>query len=176
MKIAEMYFRQKIKPLRIACVLRISRNWVYREVEQIKKDFISFTHERRTLAKRKRKIWDDVKIIIEEFWTKNANTSFSIDDIIKHLSKIVESSEVPSRAYVGYYLKNNLGLSYKKVSWRPRKIHTPSLMRYKLDYISFIEQCEATGYLILQIDEFTVNRSWASSMAWLKRNKAGYVL
>ena len=72
--------------------------------------------------------------------------------------------------------ENEVDLSYKKVFWRPRKIYTSALVRYKLDYISFIEQCEAAGYLILQKDEFAVNRHCASSMAWVERNKSGYVV
>ena len=171
-----MYFNQKVKPFRIACVLKISRNRVYREVEQAKRDLIVLKYERREREKLKRKIWVDVKTIIEEFWDERENIYFTIDYIIKHLSKKVDSNEVPSWTYIGHYLKNKLGLSYKKVSWRPKKIQTPTFIRYKLDYISFIEQCETAGYLILQIDEFTVNRNCASKMAWVKKNKAGYVV
>ena len=40
-KIAEMYFDQKVKPFRIACALKISRNRVYIKDEQIKKILIS---------------------------------------------------------------------------------------------------------------------------------------
>ena len=67
-KIMEMYFNQKIKPLTIACVLKISRNRVYREVEQAKRDLIFLKYERREREKLKRKIWVDVKTIIEKFW------------------------------------------------------------------------------------------------------------
>ena len=83
---------------------------------------------------------------------------------------------MPTRTYIEHYLKNKLGLNYMKVSWRPKKIQTPAFVRYKVDCISFIEQCETAGYLILQIDEFTVNRNCASKMAWVKKNKAGYVV
>ena len=115
-KIMEMYFNQKVKPFRIACVLKISRYRVYREVEQDKRDLIVLKHERREREKLKQKIWVEVKTIIEKYWDERENMYFTINDIIKHLSKKVDSDEVPSRTYIEHYLKNKLGLSYKKVS------------------------------------------------------------
>ena len=104
-KIMKMYFNQK-EPFRIACVLKISRNRVYREVEQAKRNLIVLKYERREREKLKRKIWVDVKTIIEEFWDERENIYFTIDDIIKHLSKKVDNNEVPSGTYIGHYLKN----------------------------------------------------------------------
>ena len=71
------------------------------------------------------------------------------------------------------YLKKEVDLNYKKMSRKPKKIHTSALVRDKLDYIFFIEHVKQL-YLILQIDEFVVNRYCTSSMAWVERSKSGY--
>ena len=99
-KIAEMYFDQKVKSFKIACASKISRNKVYKEVEQIKKFLISTLYEIEPRVSQKRRIRDDVKQLIYEFLNKRANTYFTINDIIKHLSYTYDYNEIPSRTYI----------------------------------------------------------------------------
>ena len=66
-RIEEMYFDQKVKPFIIAYVLKISRNRVYKEVEQINKVLISTLYEIESRVSQKRRIRDDVMQLIYEF-------------------------------------------------------------------------------------------------------------
>ena len=67
-------------------------------------------------------------------------------------------------------------MSYKRVSWRPMKNNQEELTCQRLDYIKFYRNAVKSGYKIIQIDEFNVNRGTISNMAWIKKGYPSYML
>ena len=67
-------------------------------------------------------------------------------------------------------------MSYRQVSWRPLKNKNQDLRTVRLDYIKFMKQAVKSGYKIVQIDEFVINRSTSSNMAWIEKNKPAFAI
>ena len=175
-RLLELYFVDKLKPKQISNKLRIGVERVYRVVEQSKKALIKLSETRQRKRSLKRRIKEDTKKLIEEYWHINRSRAFTIEDIRRHIKDSDPFCRPPSSTFISGYMKATIGLSYKKVSWRPLKVLSPEITCSRMNYISFVEKARVIGYRILQIDEFTVSRSTLPTREWTKKGVLGYVI
>lgn len=111
---------------------------------------------------------------ISKFWKTNEAKCYTVQEIREHLKQRHPDEVIPSITTVRRYLRNALGLSYKRVSWRPLKTSTGCFVNDRLMYIKFIQEAEKEGCVVIQIDEFSVNRNSYPSMWWSKKRQSGY--
>ena len=107
--------------------------------------------------------------MLYDFWGSNAWFAYTVSDVRKHLAQTFPNEPIPSESYICRYMKRQLGLSYKRVSWRPSLQHYEKFTADKETYSGLILQAEKEKFIIVQIDESTVDRSTYTAMAWEKR-------
>ena len=73
-------------------------------------------------------------------------------------------------------MKNSLKMSYKRISWRPMKNNNQELVCQRLDYVKFYNNAIQSGFKIIQVDEFNINRGTVSNMAWIKKGYPAFML
>ena len=105
-----------------------------------------------------------------------SHTCYTIQDVRAHLIDKFLSKQVPSCSSIRTFMKSILGLRYKRVSWRPPKIRTNEFRQNKIDYIEFVKMCSKEGYMLIQIDEFTVNRFTWTTIAWINQKDPSYII
>ena len=77
---------------------------------------------------------------------------------------------------IARYMKKTLGLSFKRISYRPPKIFTQGIKAKRSDYTKFIKLCHQSKVKVIQIDEFTVGRGTMSLIAWTESGKYGFTI
>ena len=105
----------------------------------------------------------------------NKNKAFTVSNIVDKLRKTTEVQKVPWASTIRRYLRNHLNLRYKRVSWRPKVIETEEKVRQRLEYIKFILTARSEGFIVIQIDEFTVSRNSYPRMSWCQLGISCYV-
>ena len=173
-RVFDMYFVDKVKPKYISKMLKIDSIRVYRVVEQTKKALIKLTNVGKRWMSKKRKITEDVKRIIEEYWRVNEHRLFTVEDVRKCIKEKAPSVDPPSNSFVAGYMKTSVRLSYKKVSWMPLKVLSNEITSHRTSYINFIERASSMGFRIIQIDEFAVSRLTCPTRAWTAKGVSGF--
>ena len=105
----------------------------------------------------------------------NKNKAFTVSNIVDKLRKATEVQKVPRALTIRRYLRNHLNLRYKLVSWRPKAIETEEKVWQSLEYIKFILTARSQGFIVIQIDEFTVSRNSYPRMGWCQLGISCYV-
>ena len=114
--------------------------------------------------------------MIKDYWRSKTHTGYTIQDVRTHLRHEFPHKLIPSCTSIRMFMTKVLKLRYKRVSWRPPKIQTNEFRQNKLDYIEFIKTCVKESYVIIQIDEFTVNRFTWPAMAWIRQKDPSYII
>ena len=83
---------------------------------------------------------------------------------------------VASYTTITKYMKKGLGLSFKRISYRPPKILTQDIKAKRSDYTKFIRLCHQSKVKVIQIDEFTVGRGTIPKKTWTERGKYGFII
>ena len=86
------------------------------------------------------------KVILEvlsDFCRSHAGIAYTVSDVRKYLAQTFPNELIPSESYICRYMKKQLGLSYKRVSWRP------PLQRYE----KFTADRETYSGLALQVEK-----------------------
>ena len=174
--IIDAYFIHKLKPREIASRFRMNRSSVYKVVEEVKRLLIRASMHRLNPPRIPRlkniEVWNTIK----DYWGQRSHTCYTIQDVRAHLIDKFPSKQVPSCSSIRTVMKSILGLRYKRVSWRPPKIRTNEFRQNKIDYIEFVKTCSKEGYMLIQIDEFTVNRFTWPTMAWINQKDPSYII
>ena len=173
-RVLDMYFADKVKPKQISKMLKIDSIRVYRVVEQTNKALIKLTKVGKRWMNKKRRITEDVKQIIEEYWRVSEHRLFTVEDVRKYIKEKAPSVDPPSSSFVAVYMKTSMRLSYKKVSWRPLKVLSNEITSHRSSYINFIERARSMGFRIVQIDEFAVSRLTCPTRAWTAKGVSGF--
>ena len=151
-------------------------NTIFIELSKVEKeDWWAPTHEIRWLNIPKYRK-DKANLIIEEYVEKHKHTYFTIDQIKNHFTSILPWNEIPSWEYIRKYMRNWLNLSFKRVSCRPKKNSNRDLLIKGLTYTHLIETIDQEGYILVQIDEFSIGRNIFPSMVWTEKGWSGYEL
>ena len=157
-RVLDMYFVDKVKPKQISKMLKIDKIRVYRVVEQTQKTLIKQAKIGKRWINKKRRITENVKRIIKEYWRVNEHGLFTVEDVRKYMKEKTPSVDPPSSSFVAGYMKTSIFLSYKKASWKPLNVLSNEITSNRASYINFIERARSMGFRIIQIDEFAVLR------------------
>ena len=158
-QIQEAYFQDRMKPTKISKLLKVDRQKIYSIAEMTKRSLISCITEDKSQRQKKRIVSSEAKAMIKDFCHFRANHNFKVDSIHAHLKVRTDGWKVPSVSWIRNYIKQTLKLSHKAVSCRPPKVKTSALKVLQLEYINFVTVCKSSGYKIIQIDKFPVNRA-----------------
>ena len=173
-KILDYYFQHHIKPRKIASKLNISSHKVYSVVKSIKNVIKRFEDKRRMKASQSRGFSKVILEMLSDFCRSHSGLAYTVSDVRKHLAQAFPNELIPSESYICRYMKRQLGLSYKRVSWRPPLQRYEKFIVDRETYSGFALQVEKEKFVIVQIDEFTVNRSTYTAMAWGKRGISSF--
>ena len=100
-------------------------------VEQTKKSLIKLTGVGQRRRNIKRRIKEDTKQIIEEYWRVNEHKLFTVKDVRRHIKEKEPSSSPPLSTFIAGYMKTSMKLSYKKVSWRPLEVQSSEITNHQ---------------------------------------------
>ena len=113
--------------------------------------------------------------MIENYWKQKQYTCYTVNDVRSFLQQENPGREVLSASSIRIFMRGVLKLRYKGVSCRPYKVQTHEFKQNRLEYIEFIRAWTNAGYIVVQIDEFTINRSTRPTMVWMRQNDSSYV-
>ena len=108
------------------------------------------------------------KVIFEmlsDFCRSHTGLVYTVSNIRKYLAQTFPNELIPSESYICRYMKRQLGLNYKRVFWRSPLQRYEKFIADRETYSGFALQMEKEKFVIVQIDEFTVNRSTCTAMA-----------
>ena len=174
--ILEDYFLKKLKLNKIALQRKWDKYYIYRVVESWKRGLMSINAWNSLIKYPQKYRKDKANLIIEEYVEKHKHTYFTIDQIKNYLTSLLPWNGIPSWEYIRKYMRNWLNLSYKRVSWRPKKNLNRDLLIKRLAYTHLIDTIDQDGYILVQIDEFSIGRNIFPSMAWTEKGWSGYAL
>ena len=113
---------------------------------------------------------------IKEYWDSHKFHYYTFLYILQFLISMYGKESVASYTTIARYMKKTLGLSFKRISYRPSKILTQDIKANRSDYTKFIRLCHQSKVKVIQIDEFTVGRGTMPKMAWTERGKSGFTI
>ena len=172
--IIEDYFLSGLKPGVIWKKRRIDRAKVYSIARSIKR--IAF--DRISGCNQKRQMKDDARVKIEldikGFCDINRNYPYTVGDVYMYLEKKNKHYPLPSRSTIYRVMRQRLNLSHKRVSWRPLKNQQNMYTIQRGKYISFVREAAKIGWILWQIDEFSIGRNTHPNMAWCLKGQSQY--
>ena len=107
--------------------MRIGVERVYKFIEQSKKALIKLSETRQRKWSLKKRIKEDTKKLIDDYWHVYRSRAFTIGDIRRHFKDSDPFCKPPSSTFISGYMKAIIELSYKKVSWISLKVLSPEL-------------------------------------------------
>ena len=170
------YFVLELKPKMIAMLNRTTKEFVYKLTEGLKKTIIKANSKPPNKYHHDELSQSEIAEKIKEYWDQNQNTFYTVQDVVRYINSSNQLCKIPSTKTIRRVMKEDLKLSYRRISWRPLKNHGSDLKMQRAHYIMFWREIEKKGIHIVQIDEFAINRDINPKMAWIKRGSPSYAI
>ena len=91
-----------------------------------------------------------------------------------HLKRSTRVRKLPSTTTIARYLKNSIGLSFKKVNIRSTGLWNNSDIIIKLKYAWIYHNLCSRDYIITYIDEFNISYTSIKKYSWTQRGSQNY--
>ena len=173
MKILDLYFIHHIRPKTIASKLKVSRDRVYSVVRSIKKALF-WVEEVWTKERKPKDFKQKVFTKLKDFCRDNAGLAYTVSDVRKDLIHRFQNKFIPSESSILRFMQRQLWLRFKRVSWRPPSQYYNRFVVEGETFASFFLQAEKEKIIILQVDEFSFNKSAYTAMAWGQKGVSSF--
>ena len=104
----------------------------------------------------------------------NKHVLYTCNDVKDHLQRSTRIRKLPSTTTIARYLKNNIGLSFKKVNIRSTSLWSNLDVITKLKYSWIYHNLCSRGYMITYIDEFNISDTSIKKYSWTRRGSQNY--
>ena len=169
-----VYKQEVIRPRLLAQKLGIPRESIYtinREIRRKLKRRRNF-HFKESANNNTDK--DVILSSIFSFCETNKHVFYTCNDVKDHLQRSTRVRKLPSTTTIARYLKNSIGLSFKKVNIRSTGLWNNSDIIIKLKYAWIYHNLCSRDYIITYIDEFNISDTSIKKYSWTQRGSQNY--
>ena len=159
-----------------AAELGITPEWV----ENIIYEFITLkritNNTRLSLWMKRQKVKDRHVASLAEFVQRRGIKGFLLSEAKFHLENQFSSLRGIDLSTISRLLRNDLGLSFKKLGATNAKKVYPDSKSNRISWVKAIISMLIRGYKLAFIDEFIINRKTQNTYGWTQRGKPGRLL
>ena len=169
-----VYKQEVIRPRLLAQKLGVSRESIYTINREIRRQLKRGRHIHFEEPANNNTDKDVILSSIFSYCETNKHVFYTCNDVKDHLQRSTRIRKLPSTTTIARYLKNNIGLSFKKVNIRSTSLWSNSDVITKLKYSWIYHNLCSRGYMITYIDEFNISDTSIKKYSWTRRGSQNY--